>query len=78
MAGYDPNQVRDEKGLAKWVGLVLLPLGFGLLVGGLIYLLPSEPLSSRRSSWRLCGTGRSGRRRFVVLSCCLSGNSCLH
>src|SRR5262245_58972084 len=42
MAGYDPNQVRDEKGPAKWVGSGLPRLGFGLLVGGLIYLLPSD------------------------------------
>jgi hypothetical protein len=43
IAGYDPSQVRDEKGLAKWAGSVFMGMGaIGILAGGLIYLLPPD------------------------------------
>ncbi len=41
IAGYDPNKVKDEKGLAKWVGSNLLLMGLlGLLIGGLGFIFP--------------------------------------
>jgi hypothetical protein len=41
VAGYDPSRVRDEKGLARWVGSGVMGIGHaGVLVGGLSYLLP--------------------------------------
>ena len=41
IAGYDPSRVRDEKGLARWVGSGVMGIGHaGVLVGGLSYLLP--------------------------------------
>src|SRR5262249_62427903 len=41
IAGYDPSQVRDEKGLARWGGAGLLAAGgVEALAGGLVYVLP--------------------------------------
>jgi hypothetical protein len=41
IAGYDASRVRDEKGLAGWVGPGVMGIGaVGILVGGLIYALP--------------------------------------
>jgi Domain of unknown function (DUF3784) len=43
IAGYDPSQVRDEKGLAKWAGSCFMAMGaIGILAGGLVYLLPPD------------------------------------
>ena len=41
IAGYDASRVRDEKGLAGWVGSGLMVIGAsGFLAGALIPLLP--------------------------------------
>jgi hypothetical protein len=43
IAGYDPSQVRDEKGLAKWAGSCFLLMGaVGALAGVLVYVLPPD------------------------------------
>lgn len=43
IAGYDPSRVRDEKGLANWVGLGIMTMGaVGILAGVLVYVLPPE------------------------------------
>src|SRR5262245_37202492 len=43
IAGYDPDQVRDEKGLARWFGLRFMIMGMiGILAGISIYVLPPD------------------------------------
>ena len=41
IAGYDADQVRDEKGLARWVGSGLMAIGaVGVSAGAFIFVLP--------------------------------------
>jgi hypothetical protein len=45
IAGYDAKLVRDEKGLARWVGSLLMGMGaVAALAGGLFAVLPEEYL----------------------------------
>jgi hypothetical protein len=43
IAGYDPSQVRDEKGLARWAGSCFIVMGtIATLAGVLVGVLPPE------------------------------------
>ena len=43
IAGYDPRLVADERGLARWFGSRLMPLGgAGLLAGAAVAVVPED------------------------------------
>jgi len=45
IAGYDASQVRDEKGLARWVGSGVMGIGVnGLVCAVLMFALPDAML----------------------------------
>jgi hypothetical protein len=46
IAGYDASQVRDEKGLARWVGSGVMGIGvIGLVCAAAMFVFPDAMLS---------------------------------
>src|SRR5262245_8215967 len=70
IAGYDASLVRDEEGLARWVGSGVMGIGAaGILAGALIYVLsdfaPFLVLASVAVTLGVTITLVIGARRFL-------------